>query len=132
MIPAQLQEIIGEMNEFSLPEEKYELLIEYGKSLGKYPEEKKTNQYLVPGCMSVVYINSEVREGKVYFQGYADALLVKGLVAILIQGLNGMAVDDFKNLDGSFLTQFGLNDSLTPSRANASLNIFKLMQRQVQ
>jgi cysteine desulfuration protein SufE len=125
----RLQLIIEEFK--ALPEEKYELLVEYGKKLPPYPEEFKTNEHLVPGCISVVYIASEIRDGRVHFKGYADSLLVKGLVAILVLGLEDMHVKDFLDMDASFLLQFGLNDSLTPSRANASLNIFKLMQRQI-
>lgn len=131
MLPEKLQKIIDEFQEFNEPEMKYELLIEYGKKLSDFPEEKKTTACLVPGCISVVYITSEIQEGKVYFKGYADALLVKGLVAILVEGLSGMTVENFEKLKSSFLTRFGLNESLTPSRANASVNIFKLMQAQI-
>lgn len=131
MIPNQLQEIIDEFQEFNTAEMKYELLIEYGKELQNYSEEKKTNEYLVPGCISVVYITTEVRDGKVYFSGFADSLLVKGLVSIIVQGLSGIPVQEFEQINENFLIQLGLNDSLTPSRANASVNIFKLMKRQV-
>ena len=131
-LPEQLQKIIDEFNELEDNEEKYELLMEYGEQLEGVREEDKTTHNLVPGCMSVVYITAEITNGKVKLHGSADSLLVKGLVQILIQGLHGMNAEEFLKLDESFLTAFGLTNTLTPSRSNASKNIFLKMKEQVQ
>ncbi len=131
-LPEQLQEYIDELHEFNQPEEKYELLIEYGSQLPELDEQYQQEKNLVPGCLSIVYIHSEERDGKVYFQGKADAILVKGLVYILTTGLSGMNKEEFLTLEPTFLTELGLQESLTPSRANASVNIFKLMKQQIE
>lgn len=131
MLPEKIKETIDEFQTFDLPEEKYELLLEHAKVIGDYPDELRNTKHLVPGCISVVYIDSQIQDDKVYFQGSADALLVKGLVAILVNGLSGMQKEDFLKLSPDFITEFGVNENLTPSRANASHNIFKFMQKQV-
>lgn len=132
MLPEKLQKIIDEFNELEDNEEKYELLMEYGEKLAGVRAEDKQTINLVPGCISVVYIKTEIKDGKVEIYGEADSLLVKGLVQILVEGLNGMNVNDFTKLDEEFLTAFGLNNTLTPSRNNASKNIFLKIKEQVQ
>ena len=131
-IPEKLQKIIDEFNELEDNEEKYELLMEYGEQLEGVKTEDKITHNLVPGCMSVVYITAEIKDDKIIIHGEADSLLVKGLVQVLIQGLNEMNVKEFLNLDESFLTAFGLTNTLTPSRSNASKNIFLKIKEQVK
>jgi len=132
MIPEKLQKIIDEFQELEDKEEKYELLMEYGEQLKGVKKEDKTTQNLVPGCMSVVYITAEIKNDKIIIHGEADSLLVKGLVQVLIQGLNGMNVEKFLKLDDNFISSFGLTNTLTPSRSNASKNIFLKMKEQVK
>lgn len=131
-VPEKLQKIIDEFNELEDNEEKYELLMEYGEQLEGVKKEDRITYNLVPGCMSVVYITAEIKDDKIFLHGEADSLLVKGLVQVLIQGLNGMNVKEFMSLDESFLTTFGLTNTLTPSRSNASKNIFLKIKEQVR
>lgn len=132
MLPEKLQTIIDQFQELKDREEKYELLMEYGEQLEGVNEEDKQTQNLVPGCISAVYITAEIQHNQVIIHGEADSLLVKGLVQVLIQGLNGIPIDEFMKLDEGFLTAFELDNTLTPSRSNASKNIFLKMKEQVQ
>jgi cysteine desulfuration protein SufE len=131
-IPEKLQKIIDEFNELEDTEEKYELLMEYGEKLEGVKTEDRITHNLVPGCMSVVYISAEIKDDKIIIHGEADSLLVKGLVQVLIEGLSGINVNEFLKLDDDFIIAFGLTNTLTPSRSNASKNIFLKMKEQVK
>jgi len=132
MIPEKLQVIIFEFNELEENEEKLELLMEYGEKLKGVKKEDKITHNLVPGCMSTVYIKTEIINDTVKLYGEADSLLVKGLVQILIEGLDGLKTESFLELNEDFLTTFGLDNTLTPSRSNASRNIFLKMKEQIK
>ena len=88
-----------------------------------------TPENKVEGCVSQVYITADLTDGKVWYQGDSDAQLVKGLVALLIQGLNGLPPEEIIQLTPSFIEATGLQVSLTPSRANGFYNIFQLMKK---
>jgi cysteine desulfuration protein SufE len=93
------------------------------------PEEGKTPENKVHGCVSQVYITAAIKEGKVWYQGDSDAQLVKGLVALLIEGLNGLPPQEILQVTPNFIEETGLKMSLTPSRANGFYNIFQMMQK---
>lgn len=127
-----MQNFIDEFNSLEAPLDKYKLLIEYGEALEVFDKEKMTSKYLVRGCVSAVYVDSFVNDGRVYFTGEADAVLVKGIVYIITKGLSGMQVKDFLGINENFIADLGINQTLSPSRANSSYNILKTMQEQVK
>lgn len=129
LLPEKLAKIVDRFKRRSNPKQKYEQLLWYAKKLPEFPEPAKVAENKVNGCVSQVYITAELNEGKVVFQGDSDAQLVKGLVAFLIEGLNGLPPTEIIKLKPNFIADTGLEVSLTPSRANGFYNIFKLMQK---
>ena len=128
--PEQLDKIVQKFKKRDNPKQKYEQLLWYGKKLPEMTSAAKTPENKVSGCVSQVYITSKLEDGKIFYQGDSDAQLVKGLVAFLITGLNGLTPAEIVALKPDFIEETGLQVSLTPSRANGFLNIFKKMQQQ--
>ena len=128
--PEQLDKIVQKFKRRNNPKQKYEQLLWYAKKLPEMLETAKTPENKVSGCVSQVYITSELEDGKIFYQGDSDAQLVKGLVAFLITGLNGLTPTEIITLTPDFIEETGLQVSLTPSRANGFFNIFKKMQQQ--
>lgn len=128
--PENLDKIVEKFKRRDNPKQKYEQLLWYAKKLTPMSEEGKTEENKVLGCVSQVYITSKLEEDKIFYQGDSDAQLVKGLVAFLIEGLNGLTPSQILTLTPDFIEETGLQVSLTPSRANGFLNIFKKMQQQ--
>ena len=127
-LPPNLAKIVERFQRHTDPKKRYEQLLWYGKKLEPMAEEGKIPANKVQGCVSQVYITADLEDGKVIYQGDSDAQLVKGLVALLIQGLNGLTPTEIVELTPDFIEATGLQVSLTPSRANGFYNIFKLMQ----
>lgn len=127
---ANLDKIVEKFKRHDNPKQKYEQLLWYAKKLTPMPSEEKTEENKVLGCVSQVYITSKLDQDKIFYEGDSDAQLVKGLVAFLIAGLNGLTPTEIMNLTPDFIEETGLQVSLTPSRANGFLNIFKKMQQQ--
>ncbi|NCO74501.1 MAG: SufE family protein [Cyanobacteria bacterium] len=128
--PENLNKIVEKFKRHDNPKQKYEQLLWYAKKLTPMTPVAKTEENKVLGCVSQVYITSNLEQGKLFYQGDSDAQLVKGLVAFLIEGLNGLTPQEIINLTPDFIEETGLQVSLTPSRANGFLNIFKKMQQQ--
>jgi len=127
--PANLQNIVERFKKRSDPKKRYEQLLWYAKKLEPMAEEDKTVENKVTGCVSQVYITANLQEGKVCYQGDSDAQLVKGLVALLIEGLNGLTPEEILQVTPDFIEETGLKVSLTPSRANGFYNIFQTMKK---
>ncbi len=111
---------------------RYVYLIEYGKQLGDFPETEKTDEHRVHGCTSVVYLTSTYRDGKVYYQGFADAQIVKGMVAVLVKSLSGLTPDEILAIEPTFIKESGISEALTPTRQGGFFNIFKRMQEEAR
>ena len=112
------------------PKRKYEYILWLGKKL-KVPN----NTILIPenkvqGCVSEVFVKASFQEGKLYWEGYSDALITKGLLAFLISGMNELTPKEVVNIDNKFIEDTGLKASLTPSRSNGFLNILLKMKSQ--
>ena len=112
------------------PKRKYEYILWLGKKL-----EVPNSSILIPenkvqGCVSEVFVKAIIQEGKLYWQGYSDALITKGLLAFLINGLNELTPNEVVNINNKFIEETGLKASLTPSRSNGFLNILLKMQSQ--
>lgn len=106
---------------FSLYEEwldKYEYLIELGKASGPYPEENKTEDKLIKGCQSRVWLDYKVEGGRIFFSADSDAIITKGIIALLIGVYSGRTAEEIAKDDFSFINEIGLKENLSPTRAN--------------
>ncbi len=129
VLPPKLERIVERFKRRSNPKQRYEQLLWYAKKLPEMPAESKISENKVNGCVSKVYITASLEEGKMVYQGDSDAQLVKGLVALLIEGLNGSTPQEIMQVTPDFIEETGLKVSLTPSRANGFYNIFQTMKK---
>ena len=98
--------------------EKYEYLIDLGKNLEPYPEEKKTDDRLIKGCQSRVWLDYRMEEGRLYFNADSDAIITKGIISLLIGIYSGRTPQEIAGSDFSFIEKIGLKENLSPTRAN--------------
>ena len=105
--------------------DRYQLLIDMGNELEPMDEQYKNNQNLIDGCQSRVWIQCDLREGRLYFQADSDALIVKGIIALLIQVLSGHTPTEILDTDLYFIDRIGLRDHLSPTRSNGLLAMIK-------
>lgn len=127
-IQAKQDEIIEEFSLFDDWMDKYGLLIDLGNSLEPLDEKHKTPQNIIEGCQSRVWLNAEMKEGKVMYQGESDAILVKGIVSLLIQVMSGHTPDEILGTDLYFIDKIGLKEHLSPTRSNGLLAMVKQMR----
>ncbi|MEO0535941.1 MAG: SufE family protein [Cyanobacteria bacterium P01_A01_bin.123] len=127
--PASVEKIVKRFQRVSEPKRRYEQLLWFAKKLEGFPETEKTAENKVPGCVSQVFITASCEDGKVTYLGESDAQITKGLVAMLINALNGLTPEEIVTLSPDFIKETQLDVSLTPSRANGFFNIFKTMQK---
>ena len=114
------------IEDFSMYDEwldKYEYLIDLGKNLESYPEENKTEDKLIKGCQSRVWLDSKVEEGKLWFMADSDAIITKGIISLLISVYSGREPKEIAEDDFSFISQIGLKDNLSPTRANGLVSM---------
>lgn len=121
-------EIIEEFNAFDDWLGRYELLIEYGKNLPKMPEKDHTQQNLIDGCQSPVWFTARMEDGKIYFTGDSDAILVKGIVSLLIHVLSGHTPQEIVAADLYFIDAIELREHLSPTRTNGVAAMLKQMR----
>jgi cysteine desulfuration protein SufE len=125
-----LDRIIEKLAGTSDPRRRYEYVLWLARKLQPLPEDLHQEVFKVKGCVSQVYVVGTLENGRLHWQGDSDAAITKGLLALLIEGLEGLTPAEALAIDPSVLTRTGLQASLTPSRANGFLNIFRLMQAQ--
>lgn len=117
-----LQEAENEVvDTFSMYDEwldKYEYLIDLGKNLEAYPEDCKTEDKLIKGCQSRVWIDYKVQNGKIYFKADSDAIITKGIISLLISVYSGRTPEEIASSDFGFIEKIGLKENLSPTRAN--------------
>ena len=114
------------IEEFSMYDEwldKYEYLIELGKALEAYPEEEKTEEKLIKGCQSRVWLDYELKDGKLYFRADSDAIITKGIISLLISVYSGRTPAEIAADDFGFVDQIGLKENLSPTRANGLVSM---------
>lgn len=121
-------EIIEEFEFFDDWIGRYELLIEYGKKLKPLPESDKTDQNLIDGCQSKVWLTAQLQGGVIHFTGDSDAVLVKGIVALMLQVLNDHTPKDILSADLYFIDRIGLREHLSPTRSNGVAAMLKQMK----
>ena len=114
------------IEEFSMYDEwldKYEYLIELGKALEAYPEEQKTEEKLIKGCQSRVWLDYEMKDGKLYFRADSDAIITKGIISLLISVYSGRTPAEIAADDFGFVDRIGLKENLSPTRANGLVSM---------
>jgi cysteine desulfuration protein SufE len=122
-------EIIDEFELFGDDwEGKYEHLIDLGKSLPRINEEFKTEDRIIKGCQSKVWLHSEVKDGKIIYTADSDAIITKGMVALMIRVLSDQKADDILKADLDFINKIGLKEHLSPTRANGLVSMIKQMK----
>ncbi len=121
-------EIIEEFAFFDNWMDKYEHLIELGKSLPLIDEQYKTDENIIKGCQSRVWLHAENKEGKLQFTADSDAILTKGLIALMIRSLSDQSPEDIAKADMGFLDEIGLKEHLSPTRANGLNAMIKQMK----
>jgi cysteine desulfuration protein SufE len=126
----KLDQIVERLKGTADPKRRYEYVLWLAKKLQPLPDEFRNDAFKVKGCVSQVYVVGQLVEGKLHWQGDSDAAITKGLLALLIEGLEGLEPAAAAGIDPGFLSETGLQASLTPSRANGFLNILKMMQAQ--
>jgi cysteine desulfuration protein SufE len=129
---AALDAIVARLATTADPKRRYEYVLWLAKGLDPLPEDLRQDVFKVKGCVSQVYVVARLVDGKLHWLGDSDAAITKGLLALLIKGLEGLTPDQAAGIDPGFIAQTGLQASLTPSRANGFINIFKTMQAQAQ
>ena len=117
------QEIIDDFSMYEEWLDKYEYLIELGKSLDGLPEEKKTEDRLIKGCQSRVWLDCELRDGKLFFDADSDAVITRGIIAMLVSVYSGRTPEEILQDDFSFLNALGLKENLSPTRANGLVSM---------
>lgn len=123
-------EIIEEFEVFDEWLERYQLLVDYGRELMKHPmpEADKTDQNKIDGCQSTVWFTASLQDGKIHYQGDSDAILVKGIVALLLRVLNDHTPKEILDADLYFIDRIGLREHLSPTRSNGVAAMLKQMR----
>ena len=129
-IYSKLNNIVKKLKSTSDLKRKYEYILWLGKKLPSPDVEILIPENKVKGCVSEVYVKGTLKQGKIYWQGFSDALITRGLLSFLICGLNELSPQDVLNLSNNFIEDTGLKKSLTPSRSNGFLNILIKMKSQ--
>ena len=127
---AALDTIVAKLKGSSDPKRRYEYVLWLAKKLPAPPADLNSDTNRVRGCVSQVFVQPVVDGEVLHWQGDSDAQITKGLLALLIQGLDGLTPQQVMEVDPGFIAETGLAASLTPSRANGFLNILRHMQAQ--
>lgn len=121
-------QVIAEFGDFEDWMDKYQLLIDLGNEQAPLDETYKTEQNLIEGCQSRVWLQADYVNGKIIFAAESDALIVKGIIALLIKVLSGHTPDEILNSDLYFIEKIGLKEHLSPTRSNGLLSMVKQMR----
>ena len=124
-IKEKQQELIDDFAFLSDWEQKYEYIIDLGKELKGLPEEKKKEDILIKGCQSQVWVDAELRDGKIFFLADSDGILPKGIISLLVGVYSGHTAEEILDSDFDFISKIGLQEFLSPSRANGLASMIK-------
>src|SRR5574344_211560 len=123
------EDIIEEFAEFAEWLDKYEYIIDLGKSLDSYPEDKKTDDYLIKGCQSRVWLDAKMENGVLVFNADSDAIITKGIISLLIRIYSGRTPEEILSSDFSVVEKIGLKENLSPTRANGLVSMIQTMKK---
>ncbi len=122
------QEIVEEFEIFDDWMDRYNYLIEISKDLPIIESEYKTNEYIIQGCQSKVWVNADYKDGKVIYTADSDAIITKGIITLLIRVLSERTPKEIIDADLGFIDKIGLRENLSPTRANGLLAMIKQMK----
>jgi cysteine desulfuration protein SufE len=122
------EEIIAEFSDFEDWLDRYQLLIDLGSEQEPLPAEYKTDNNLIEGCQSRVWLQADYLDGKVHFRAESDAMIVKGIVSLLIKVYSGHTPDEILDTEPYFVEAIGLKEHLSPTRSNGLLAMIKQMK----
>jgi cysteine desulfuration protein SufE len=122
------EQIVEEFEYFDQWMDKYEYIIDLGKKMPLIDEQFKHEENLVPGCQSRVWLHAELKKDRVNFSADSDAIITKGIIALLIRVLSGQAPEEIKNVDLYFINKIGLKEHLSPTRSNGLVNMVAKMR----
>ena len=123
------EDIIEEFAEFDEWLDKYEYIIDLGKSLDSYPEDKKTDEHLIKGCQSRVWLDAKVENGVLVFNADSDAIITQGIISLLIRIYSGRTPEEILSSDFSVVEKIGLKENLSPTRANGLVSMIQTMKK---
>lgn len=121
-------EIVDEFSMFDDWEERYQYMIDLGKDLPLIESEYKTDEFIIKGCQSKVWVHAGLVDNKVVFTADSDAIITKGIIAILIRTFSNQVPSDIINADTEFINKIGLKDHLSPTRANGLVSMVKQLK----
>ena len=124
-IENQITEEFGQFDDWM---DKYNYIIEMGRTLPIIDEKYKTDQYIISGCQSRVWLSAEMENGKIIFKANSDAIITKGIINLLIRVLSNQSPDDILKTDLRFLDKIGLKEHLSPTRSNGLVSMIKQMK----
>ena len=122
------EDIIEEFSVFDEWLDKYDYLIELSDTLPAIADEHRTDNYVIKGCQSRVWVDARLEDGKVYFAADSDAIITKGIIALLIRVMNGRTPQEIIDLDLYFIDAIGLGENLSPTRSNGLVAMIKQMK----
>lgn len=122
------EDIIEEFSIFDEWLDKYDYLIELSDTLPAIADEHRTDNYVIKGCQSRVWVDARLEDGKVYFAADSDAIITKGIIALLIRVMNGRTPQEIIDLDLYFIDAIGLGENLSPTRSNGLVAMIKQMK----
>ena len=122
-------EVVDEFAMFDEWLDKYEYLIELGKALKGYPEEDKTDEHLIKGCQSRVWLNWKYEDGRLWFNADSDAIITKGIISLLIRIYSGRTPQEIAGSDFSVVEKIGLKENLSPTRANGLASMIETIRQ---
>ena len=121
-------EIIDEFSMFDDWEERYQYVIDLGNSLPLVEDQYKTEDNIIKGCQSKVWLHSEFKDGRIIYTADSDAIITKRMVALMIRVLSNQKAEDIVNADLEFINKIGLKEHLSPTRANGLVSMIKQMK----
>ena len=121
-------ELVEEFSMFDEWLDKYEYLIDLGKNLEPFPEELKTDDRLIKGCQSRVWLDAEAKDGVIVFRADSDAIITKGIISMLISVYSGRGAAEIAEDDFSFVDRLGLKENLSPTRANGLVSMLETIR----
>lgn len=121
-------ELVEEFSMFEDWLDKYEYLIDLGKNLEAFPEELKTDNRLIKGCQSRVWLDAEMKDGVLVFRADSDAIITKGIISLLVSVYSGRSAGEIAADDFSFVDRLGLKENLSPTRANGLLSMIETIR----